>query len=84
MRSHGMNDTSLMLVSIVLILLLTLQRIQHVQWSHNLGLLIAINSCVSLVKANLNSMGDVDGLPVLLSVTVIVTLVNDIVANGME
>ena len=89
LERYGIQPESLLLLSTVFVLLLSLHHIplRHApqgKWSQELGLLIAIQSSVSLVTVYLDSMGDLDGLPVLLSVTVIVTFVNDIVTKNKQ
>jgi hypothetical protein len=82
LRRQGVQNESLLLMSAVLVLLMSLQRLPHLRWAQDLGILVAIQACVAMVTAFLDSMGDFDGLPVLLSVTVIVTFVNDLVTDG--
>jgi hypothetical protein len=84
LQRYGLQDTALLLLSTVLVLLMSLQHVPHARWSQDLCLLIAIQSCVALVTVYLDSMGDLDGLPVLISVTVIITFVNDIVTNQVK
>jgi hypothetical protein len=60
-----------------------LNCIPHPRWSQDLSILVAIGACVSLIRVYLDSTGYLDGLPVLLSITVIVMFANDIVKHGM-
>ena len=84
MKRYDIDDAALLLLATVLVLLMSLQHVPHARWSQDLCLLIAIQSCVALVMVYLDSMGGLDGLPVLLSVTVIVTFVNDIVTKQVK
>ena len=81
LQRHGIEDNSLLVMSTVFVLLVSLQKSTQDRWSQDLGLLISIQACVSIVTKFLNSMGDLDGLPVLLSVIVMVTFVNNLVTK---
>jgi hypothetical protein len=83
MRRYGMQDDSLMVVAGVLFVVLSLNCIPHPRWSQDLSILVTIGACVALIRVYLDNTGHLDGLPVLLSVTVIVTFANDIVTHGM-
>jgi hypothetical protein len=83
MKRYGMQDDSLVVVAGVLFVVMSLHCIPHPRWSQDLSILVAISACVSLIRVYLDSMVHLDSLPVLLSVTVIVTFANDIVTHGM-
>jgi hypothetical protein len=83
MRRYGMKDDSLVVVASVVFVVLSLNCIPHPRWSQDLSILVAIGACVSLIGVYLDSTGYLDGLPVLLSITVIVMFANDIVKHGM-
>lgn len=89
LQRYGMQDQSLLMLSTVLVLIMSLQHdpllhIKQSRWTQDLGLLIAIQASVALVTGYLESMGNMDGLPVLLSVTVLVTFANDIVTQNTK
>ena len=81
LQRYGVQNNALLVMSTVFVLLMSLQKNPQGGWSQDLGLLVAIQACVSIVTTFLNSMGDLDGLPVLLSVTVMFTFANDMVTK---